>query len=250
MLVDLRQRALQRRFNHLVRNSGAIDWDPKMKVPRDDILVRAETYTTDFEFPIKSKKISSDPYDRASNTYVEYKHIRARTLRLPKGQGLSLPLDPRRAHHPYVFFTDDIVFDALQRNGQTWMSITPAEILSQRSGLRFSQGHVVVGGLGMGWFLHELSKLDKVTKITVVENDADLLDWFGNDMCRKYGADVICDDVWNVLPKMPEARFALDIWPAFFDALYDRRLLEARRDGYKIWAWGSPRGSQRRRYDE
>jgi hypothetical protein len=243
---ERRATMLQRRFEMLIKNKEEIDWNPKMKAPRGDILVRAETYVSDFEFPLKTEVISSNPMDHREGTYLDYGDITVRTLKLPRGVALSMPLDHRTDHHPYVFFTEDIVFPCLQLGGSTWMSLTPAEILSQQSGIRFSRDHVVIGGLGMGWFLHEVQKRSVVKKITVIEKNRELLDWFGNDLCKKYGADVICGDVWEEMEKFPRScRFALDIWEGFFAAREDWKLESKRRAGWNIWAWGYPRGARR-----
>lgn len=125
------------------------------------------------------------------------------------------------------------------------MSITPAELLSQRSGIKFCRGNVVIGGLGMGWFMQEVLKRKQVAKVTVVEKNRDLLDWYGERMCKEHGVDLICDDVWNVVGKQPAGtRYAIDIWKGFFRARYDRQLMDARKAGHDIWAWGSARGGE------
>ena len=64
---------------------------------------------------------------------------------------------------------------ALQRGGETWMSMTPYEIESQEIGVRLSHGHVLIHGLGMGWSALVCALRPEVTAVTVVERDPDVI---------------------------------------------------------------------------
>ena len=102
---------------------------------------------------------------------------------------------------------------------------------------------VVIGGLGMGWFLHEVAQRKQVKKITIVEKDEELIAWYGNALAKKYNAEIVCADIYDVYRDFSkETRFLLDIWPAWFDATGDRKLRKMRAEGFNVWAWGSPRG--------
>jgi hypothetical protein len=125
---------------------------------------------------------------------------------------------------------------------QVWMSGTPAEMISQRSGILRARGKVVIGGLGLGWFLRKVCEKESVTEVIVVERSQELLDWFGYDLCRRYPkvTDVICDDAFAQIGKHGDAVYLLDIWPGYDDARKDRRLKQADRKvgRRKVWAWG------------
>jgi hypothetical protein len=181
---------------------------------------------------------------------------------LKAGDGLEVPFAPER-DSAEVRFTGDVNIPRLVearrgseetswRNWRVWMSLTPAEFWSQRSGIRHARDTVVVGGLGMGWQLAQIAKRKQVKRIVVVEQSQELLDWYGTELCAKLAAahgkniDVVCGDVWDAFcqfdPDDKKVRFVLDIWPGFWDARWDSKLREKRCQGYKVWAWGSPRG--------
>jgi hypothetical protein len=121
------------------------------------------------------------------------------------------------------------------------MSLTPAEMLSQRSAVQEAAGAVVVGGLGLGWLLRKVCEKDAVEGVVVVEKSRDLLDWYGYRLCARYGkvSDVLCDDVYNQVGSHGRAKYLLDIWPVYQGARHDRRYRAAKRKlGKRLWAWG------------
>jgi len=128
--------------------------------------------------------------------------------------------------------------------GAVWMGLTPAEMLTQRSGIRMAKGKVLIGGLGLGWFLEEVCKKDEVEEVVLVERSQELLDWYGYRLCQAQPKvkDVICNDVYAVVDRFPDHQYLLDIWPVFhgeFGAVGDRRLADLRlRAPGRVWAWG------------
>jgi hypothetical protein len=125
--------------------------------------------------------------------------------------------------------------------GPVWMSLTPAEMISQRSGVRKAKGKVVIGGLGMGWFLRKVCEKEEVEEVIVVEKSHDLLDWYGYHLCQRQPKvkDVICNDVYGDITRHGDAQFLLDIWPIYEGARQDNRLRKIRKIlGDRLWAWG------------
>jgi len=248
-----RLNAQKRRYEfHLPR---AADWDfEKIKMPKsasDVMMIRAESYGYDiakyFVFDVEptNKYLDSKP-----GTFIERGKYRGYHLQTTPHEPLTFPI--REGASSDVFFTSAVVIPSLVEQKpwgkwETWMGLSPAEMLSQRTGIRFCRGNVVVGGLGLGWFLAKVRERKQVDKITLVEQDPVLLEWFGAELCKKLDVGVICDDVWNVVGKMPAGtRYALDIWPHWFDAKHDYQLAQARKAGHDIWAWGSARGGSSR----
>lgn len=245
-LIEAEKQAKKERIERGKKN--AVPWEPMtMAVPKKvwpSLAIDGDTYYivhSLFDVKPTKEKLTTKPGEVVSRGIYSYYH-----RILPAGETLSVPLYPERDSQPSVYFTKPVVIPVLvEAPGRVWMSMTPAEIFSQRGGIKFCRDEVLVGGLGLGWFLTEVAKRSQVKKITLVEKNPLLLEWYGNDLCKKLGVDVICDDVYNVIPKMPKTtRMALDIWPGWFDARYDRQLRQARRDGYNIWAWGSARGER------
>lgn len=176
---------------------------------------------------------------------------------LPKGTGLAISSavdlysDDGRA-----YFTEDIAIPTLMFRDETvrcgwtpWMSLTPFELKSQQSGIRAATKHVVLGGLGMGWLMRQIAAKPTVKSITVVEKDDNLIDWFGQRLCDETPkVSIMHGDIWNVARDFDkDCRFILDIWPNHGGASWDRNLQELRDDGYRCWAWGSPRGKRGQR---
>lgn len=125
--------------------------------------------------------------------------------------------------------------------GAVWMSLTPAEMISQRSGIRKARGKVVIGGLGMGWFLRKVCEKEDVDEVIVVEKSQELLAWYGYRLRERQPkvTNVICEDVYNEITRHGCAQFLLDIWPIYDGARQDKRLQRVRRAlGDRLWAWG------------
>ena len=132
--------------------------------------------------------------------------------------------------------------DERAKRGAVWMSMTPAEMLSQRSGVQAAEGTVVLGGLGLGWLLRKVCEKPSVERVIVVEKSRELLDWYGTDLCKRYGkvSDVICDDVYNQFGKHgAKVKYLLDIWLRFGQARRDSRFKALKRKLKKrLWGWG------------
>ncbi len=63
----------------------------------------------------------------------------------------------------------------LMRNNEAWMTVNPMEIESQWPHLEAASGHVLIGGLGMAIMAYAVAAKPEVTKVTVVERDAEVI---------------------------------------------------------------------------
>ncbi len=125
--------------------------------------------------------------------------------------------------------------------GSVWMSLTPAEMMSQRSGIQMAEGKVLIGGLGLGWFLRKVCEKESVKEVIVVDRSEELLSWYGHYLCGRFPkvTEVICDDVYNHIGRHGDCQYLLDIWPTYAGARHDSRLIAARKEvGDRLWAWG------------
>lgn len=120
-----------------------------------------------------------------------------------------------------------------------WMSITPMEVLSLRCGERFAKGHTIIAGLGLGWQLVRVSHRKQVKKITLIEKDAELVDWLlpliRPHMNQQMELDIVIDDAEKALPKMAANAALLDIYPSYGSNSFRRECPKID----KIWVWGS-----------
>jgi hypothetical protein len=144
-----------------------------------------------------------------------------------------------------VIFDADIVIPTVYEGSRLWMSHTPAEIISQRDGLRLAKGHVVIGGLGLGWFLVEVAKRPEVTQITLIERSPELASWLLPRICAflppGVPVNVVIGDVHEVLPQVHADVALLDIWPTYTDIddeMHELREKIPRKQIHKIWGWG------------
>jgi hypothetical protein len=186
--------------------------------------------------------------------------------RLKRGQMIGTISGSRTGD---VLFDADVLIPGLHQKSrsqdvwreQPWMSITPMELMTQRPGLRFSKGHTIVAGLGLGWFLMQCRAKKSVKKVTLVERSQELVDWLltSGRIERAAGfpegtklapLEVIVGDAYEVIPKMKADVAVIDIYEGYGgndfldDLTYKHRggtlLPEERRcEGIgRIWNWG------------
>ncbi len=135
----------------------------------------------------------------------------------------------------------------LAEQWESWMALTPHEIESQELGIKYSFGHVVVMGLGLGWFAINAALSAKVTKVTVVEMDSSVIDLF-NESCvlselkeeTINKITIVCDDAlkWKTNNKV-DFIYA-DIWRTLNEetALNDVRTMQNNLNANLIYYWG------------
>lgn len=146
-------------------------------------------------------------------------------------------------------FTKEVFLPTMKLDGDTWMSITPAELLSQMDGAKHAKGHVLVGGLGMGWFARVLLDNPDVTKVTVVEQNETVIKLFGDELTETYASDrfeIVNDDAYHHGHENWHDYDSIiyDIWLGYGDAMSDRdwkglkNLIKSFRPEFPIWGWG------------
>src|SRR4051794_19785126 len=118
------------------------------------------------------------------------------------------------------------------------MSFTPMEVITQRPGIRRAHGTMLVGGLGLGWFLRKVHDRPEVERVILVESCRELLDWYGDELCGRLPkvTDVICGDVFDQIGRFgPKAKHLLDIWKGYGECLLDERFLRCKRLYRHVW---------------
>ncbi len=151
----------------------------------------------------------------------------------------TLPMQRRGRETGNVTFDGPVQIPILATETDTWMSITPMEILSLRAGLRFARGKVLVGGLGMGWFARRCLEREQVKNVTIVERDPHIISFFGEPLRREFG-DRVRFVHGDAFKDVRHARFdsvLYDIWPACGDSNHDSRWRELARTHGNAWAW-------------
>lgn len=239
-------------FGHKARSRAAIEraraWPIDPPKSRHDVGIIASTFA--IENPL-AEIFPQVP----SNGLIYNERLKYQVKTLPVHEGLHIGSSSSLfADGPRAFFDAPVQIPILMHyrtrgftEWEIWMSLTPMEVWTQASGIRAATGRVVLGGLGMGWLLRQIAKKPTVKEIVVVENDKDLLDWFGQTLCAATPkvSEVICGDFWEHAHKMDlkRDRFVADIWPGLGEADNSIDLARLRATGAKVWAWGSARPS-------
>jgi hypothetical protein len=168
--------------------------------------------------------------------------------RLPRGHPLGIYKGRQRGQ---VFFTTDVNVPVLgevldvRSPPKVWMSLTPHEMISQRQGVRLATGTVLVGGLGMGWFLQKVCAKPSVKKVILVERRQPLIDWLlpaikklWPHVNEKLQEVVAGDAVAAVGRHGQKTRYLLDIWETYGEAKRDGAWQEAKARAKHVWGWG------------
>ncbi len=132
-----------------------------------------------------------------------------------------------------------------------WMGLTPMEMITQKKGIDMASGKVVVGGLGLGWFLSEIAAKPEVEEIIVVDRLGPLIEWLRPVLEEKFpaiakkvkqwiAADVYEYMAWDTFGKKSKTKYLLDIWPTFGDVDYDHKFVqfESMLTEDRLWGWG------------
>ena len=120
------------------------------------------------------------------------------------------------------FLTDEFPVARLCRHGRTWMSITPMELESHITHILEATGDVLVGGLGMGYYITEIIKKPEVTSVVVIEQDHEVIEAYNkliesnHEYFHNNKLTIVHGDLFEVLPKIKDQfkfNYAyLDIW--------------------------------------
>lgn len=142
-------------------------------------------------------------------------------------------------------FTGPVHIPILAKGSVTWMSLTPLEVYTLRTSLSVAYGHVLVAGLGMGWLTQKLLNTPGITKITQVELNPKILEFFGKPLKNSYGdkIELVHADVYEYLGSKGLDEFdtfVFDIWPKIFDAREDEYFQEIKNEKGEdeVWGWG------------
>lgn len=121
----------------------------------------------------------------------------------------------------------DIKMPRLLINGHLWMSLTPMEIQSAALAIFRAKGHVVSGGLGLGYFALRAAAKPEVSKVTVFEQDALVIEWFNRtfkDRAEFKKIEIIPGDMRKTFKKYSVDFCFVDIYQ---DMLPDEVLTDA-----------------------
>jgi len=133
----------------------------------------------------------------------------------------------------------------VDNNWLKWMSLTPMELESHMPHIAAARGTVVVAGLGMGFYVYNIIRNPKVTRVVVLEKDKAVVnlwkrainpeEWHG---FRK--VELVMGDALDYKPDMPVDFLYADIWPYLGDyqALEITQKLQSNIQAKEVGFWG------------
>ena len=97
----------------------------------------------------------------------------------------------------------DYALQTCDGNDRIWMTVTPNEILTMESSIAAAQGHVLVLGLGLGYYAFMVSQKAEVERVTVVERNPSMIRLFENELLPQFPnrkkINLICDDAFRYI---------------------------------------------------
>ena len=232
----------QRRMRSCVPWSPAMTWTPELNLIGESF----ETLNVFPELAPSDAPVDQlNPAERADSPGKQFRYC----VRLHRaGRKLMTWFGDRTGS---VIFDSDVRIPAIYQclPGQPgvwseapWMSLTPAEILTLREGTRLAKGRVVIGGLGLGHQLIEVSKRLAVKEIVLVELSQELVDFYLPRVrpLIKKRLTVLVGDAFQIIPTLSADVALLDMFPAYGGNEAATRALASRSPKIKkMWGWGS-----------
>lgn len=120
-----------------------------------------------------------------------------------------------RLRAPLGFFDEGFRFPAVAQSDahyaettgdsadRIWMTITPNEISTMESSIRAARGHVLVMGLGLGYYTFMVSQKADVERVTVVEKNPSMIRLFETEILPQFPhpdkIEIVCDDAFHFI---------------------------------------------------
>ncbi len=125
---------------------------------------------------------------------------------------------------PFGYFDKRFDYLAIIKDETIWMSLIPHEINSMKEDINKAYGKVVIFGLGLGYFAHQISLKEDVNQIIIVENDKKIIDIFNKYLLPHFQYKekiiIIYEDAFHYLNKGFDADFLyIDIYHNVEDGL-------------------------------
>ena len=126
---------------------------------------------------------------------------------------------------PIGYFTEAFAYPAVLEGGRLWMAVTPNEVETMRRDIGAAHGKIAVFGLGLGYYAFMTARMEKVSSVTVVERDPDVIALFRECLLPQFPhrekIRVVQRDAYDYLRQdMPREDFDfayVDIWHDVLD---------------------------------
>lgn len=240
--------AAKKRHYEKVLVPSAVEWNEDETKFATALCIKAETYKPTMLFestPVKFGSVFVAANEAVLSPCGKFMYI---VKTLPRGEHLTLAMGRDRGE---VYFTGDVHVPVLSElvgaasAPQVWMSITPFEVFTQRPGIRKATGKVMVGGLGLGWFLNKVAAREAVDEIVLVERKKSIVDWIlprvkevWPHVAGKLKEVIVGDAIEQIGKHGDGTTYLLDIWDKYGSAKNDRQFQAAKAKDVRVWGWG------------
>jgi len=128
-----------------------------------------------------------------------------------------------------------------------WMSLSPSEIESQEAACDLACGHTVIMGLGLGFSALNIAMNNNVKKVSVIENDKDIIMLFNKSIISYDIPKIVMDkisiihsDAFDWKPSGSVEFLYIDIWLEINNpnALSQVKLIQKNILAKEVFFWG------------
>ncbi|MCQ2521998.1 MAG: hypothetical protein MJ105_06430 [Lachnospiraceae bacterium] len=132
-------------------------------------------------------------------------------------------------------------YPAIMEKGDTWMSVTPGEIITMEKPIDEAKGKVLTLGLGMGYYTYMVSEKEVVSSVTVVEKSSEVIHLFEKyilpQFAHKDKITIVHGDAGEYLESLSDGAYDYafaDIWWGTLDFVEYLRLKSIARKFKKM----------------
>lgn len=131
----------------------------------------------------------------------------------------------------------------LSIGGEVFMSTCPMEIESHQLPIALAKGDVLVGGLGMGYYVQQILDKEKVRSVTVVEKEPGVIALYKVLFGSHPKLSIIQGSMFNFKSQTHYDFAYIDLWPDLdIDRVCtDMRLVAQQVTADRYFAWGTER---------
>lgn len=126
----------------------------------------------------------------------------------------------------FGYFKNEFKYTILRYKNNVWMSITPHEIETMQASIDLVEGELIIFGLGLGYFPYMASLKEEVSKITIIEKDANVIKLFKKHLLpqfeQKDKITIIKANAFKYIKKMKNLNYTyafVDIYQSVDDGL-------------------------------
>ena len=180
-LLGKRAKKLEKYKTALEKKDAAFDILEKVYPIKNDFVKKTIRWETKV---LETKHLEANPYYKALKSIsfnegeyrLEYPEIKAYALcyygeEYAYGANYAINMSLAMIDH-------DFSYPSIYKKGLEWMSLSPYEMRTYEVPIALAKGHVLVLGLGIGYFAYMASLKEEVTDIHIVEGDPKLVEVF------------------------------------------------------------------------